>query len=318
MQTDDQCALVTGGAGFIGSHLVAALLDRGARVKVIDNLTTGKAGNLAPFRDRIEFIEGDIRDTQAIDTAIDGVQMVFHQAAVVSVPLSVKDPVGSAEVNEMGTLKVLEAARMHGVKRVVLASSSAVYGDDPEMPKREEMSPGLLSPYAAQKLTNEHYAGLYHRLYGLETVCLRYFNVFGPRQDPSSPYSGVISIFMERAVSGKAPVIYGDGGQSRDFVFVGDVARANLMAAVASPAPGSIFNIGTGKSVTVNALWEEVQTLAGLDLPAIYKNARPGDIRHSLAAVERVQEALGFSPEVSFESGLRQTFDWYKANADAF
>jgi UDP-glucose 4-epimerase len=215
----------------------------------------------------------------------------------------------------MGTLKVLEAARVHGVRRVVLASSSAVYGNNPDLPKRESMAPEVLSPYAAQKLANELIAGLYWRLYGLETVCLRYFNVFGPRQDPSSPYSGVISIFMERAVGGGAPVIYGDGGQSRDFVYVEDVARANLMAASAPGAGGKIFNIGTGKSITVRRLWELIRGFAGLELPAVPAAPREGDVRHSLADIGQAEECLGFLPRVDLESGLRSTYDWYANHA---
>jgi UDP-glucose 4-epimerase len=242
---------------------------------------------------------------------------VFHQAAVVSVPLSVADPVGSADVNEMGTLKVLEAARARGVRRIVLASSSAVYGDDPELPKTEAMPPRPLSPYAVQKFTNECYADLYRRLYGIETVCLRYFNVFGPRQDPSSPYSGVISIFMERAAAGRGPVIYGDGGQSRDFVFASDVARANLAAAERPDAAGGVFNVGTGCSVTVAGLWEAVRGLAGIDLESSHEAPREGDIRHSLAGVDRLRDRLGFAPEVAFEDGLRITYDWYRQHPSA-
>ncbi len=313
MTDRERCALVTGGAGFIGSHLVGALLEEGRRVKVLDNLSTGRLENLDAYRGRIEFVRGDIRDAAAVSDAMRGADTVFHQAAVVSVPLSVEDPVGSAEVNEMGTLKVLDAARTLGVGRVVLASSSAVYGDDPALPKTEDMPPRPLSPYAAQKLANEFYADLYHRLYGLETVCLRYFNVFGPRQDPSSPYSGVISIFMERAVSESAPVIYGDGGQSRDFVFVSDVARANLAAAGHPDAPGGVFNVGTGRSVTVGRLWEAVRELAGLDLEAGFADPRKGDVRHSLADIGKLRSATGFTPEVAFEDGLRRTFEWYRA-----
>ncbi|MGD8250792.1 MAG: SDR family oxidoreductase [Desulfobacterales bacterium] len=317
MPFNNLCTLVTGGAGFIGSHLVAGLLERGATVKVIDNLTTGKMENLAPFGHRIEFIRGDIRDDDAVDAAVRGADLVFHQAAVVSVPLSVKDPGGSAEVNEIGTLKVMDAARRHGVKRMVLASSSAVYGSDPTLPKHEAMTPGFLSPYALQKLVNENYADLYHRLYGFETVCLRYFNVFGPRQDPSSPYSGVISIFMERATKGKAPVIFGDGEQSRDFIFVDDVVGANLAAAVASGSPGKTYNIGCGGSITVNNLWRRVAALAALNVSASYMPAREGDIRHSVADASRARDDLGFEPAVAFETGLKRTYDWFRSNAGA-
>jgi len=223
--------LVTGGAGFIGSHLVDALVSSGCKVTVLDDLSTGRLSNIEHLKDNITFYKGDIRDRETLDTAVKDCDVVFHQAAMVSVPQTVGDPVGSAMVNEMGTLSVLESSRKHNVKRVVLASSSAVYGDDPQLPKRETMVSKPLSPYAVQKLTGEYYARLYNDLYGLETVCLRYFNVYGPKQDPMSPYSGVISIFMSRAVSKEAPVIYGDGKQYRDFIFVNDVVSANLLAA---------------------------------------------------------------------------------------
>ena len=224
-------ALVTGGAGFIGSHLVDALLSDGCQVVVLDNLSTGRLSNLEHVIDKISFHKGDIRDRETLANAVKDCEVVFHQAAMVSVPRTVEDPLGSAMINEIGTLLVLEAARKHHVKRVVLASSSAVYGDDPDLPKMEKMVVKPLSPYAVQKLTGEYYANIYYDLYGLETSCLRYFNVYGPRQDPSSPYSGVISIFMSRALSQKSPVIYGDGNQYRDFIFVNDVVRANLLAA---------------------------------------------------------------------------------------
>jgi len=307
-----QHALVTGGAGFIGSHLVDALLEQGARVTVIDNLTTGKMANLQDAGTRIQFIEGDIRDRGVLQQAVAGVDVVFHQAAVVSVPLSVAQPLDSAAVNETGTLEVLEAARQAGCRRVVLASSSAIYGDDPELPKRETMAFGPMSPYAVQKMTGEYYAGLYTRLYGLETACLRYFNVFGPRQDPSSPYSGVISIFLDRAAAGQAPVIYGDGEQTRDFVYVRDVVSANLRAATEDTAAGKAFNIGTGKTITINRLWQKVAELAGVGLAPDYAEARHGDILHSVAAIDAARRDLGFSPEISFEEGLARTYAWYQ------
>ena len=305
-------ALVTGGAGFIGSHLVDALLRNGARVTVVDNLTTGKRDNLKEAADGVFLYEGDIRDADLLKRLMQGVDVVFHQAAVVSVPQSVAQPLESAAVNEMGTLAVLEAARQAGCRRVVLASSSAVYGDDPQLPKRETMPPRPLSPYAVQKMTGEYYAGLYHTLYGLETVGLRYFNVFGPRQDPSSPYSGVISIFMERAADGRAPVIYGDGEQTRDFVFVQDVVAANVRAATAAAAAGGVFNIGSGRTITVNALWQQVADLAGVGLAPGYDAPREGDIRHSVAAVDAARESLGFTPVVSFADGLARTYAWYR------
>lgn len=304
-------ALVTGGAGFIGSHLVDALLRQGARVTVIDNLTTGKRENLPESGAGLDFHEGDIRDRQLLQALLTGVDVVFHQAALVSVPLSVAQPLDSADINEMGTLAVLEAARQAGCRRVVLASSSAVYGDAPVLPKHEAMPLAPLSPYAVQKMVGEHYAGLYSSLYGLETACLRYFNVFGPRQDPSSPYSGVISIFMDRAVAGRSPVIYGDGEQTRDFIYVQDVVAANLRAATARGAAGKTFNVGTGCTITVNRLWQQVAELAGLALAPEYKGARDGDILHSVAAIDAARRHLGFSPAVRFEDGLANTYRWY-------
>jgi len=305
-------ALVTGGAGFIGSHLVDALIGRGARVTVIDNLSTGRMENLQAAGPDLDFHEGDIRDGALLKNLMPGVDVVFHQAAVVSVPLSVAQPLSSAEVNEMGTLTVLETARQAGCRRVVLASSSAVYGDDPQLPKREDMPLRPLSPYAVQKMVGEYYAGLYGTLYGLETACLRYFNVFGPRQDPSSPYSGVISIFMDRAATGQAPVIFGDGEQTRDFVYVQDVVAANLKAATEEAAAGRVFNIGTGRTITVNRLWQNVAELAGIALSPEYQAARDGDILHSVAAIDAARQRLGFAPEVSFEDGIAGTYHWYR------
>lgn len=306
-------ALVTGGAGFIGSHLVEALVADGCRVTVMDDLSSGREENLAPVAGRIRFIRADIRDREAAAEAARGARAVFHLAAVVSVPQTVADPIGSAAVNEIGTLNVLEAARRGGAERVVFASSSAVYGDDPVLPKREEMPPRPLTPYAVQKLAAEYHLRVYAGLYGLKTVSLRFFNVFGPRQDPSSPYSGVISIFLNRALSGEAPTIYGDGSQSRDFVFVSDVVRALLLAAAGrGAAGGEVFNVGTGRSVTVNRLWEAVCELSGARRAPIYAAARAGDIRHSLADVAAASAQLGFQAETDFAEGLRQTLAWYR------
>jgi UDP-glucose 4-epimerase len=280
-------------------------------VTVIDNLSTGHRANLQAAGSDLDFHEGDIQDRHLLKKLMGGVDVVFHQAAVVSVPLSVSQPLESAAVNEMGTLAVLESARQAGCRRVVLASSSAVYGDDPQLPKREAMQLHPLSPYAVQKMVGEYYAGLYGTLYGLEAACLRYFNVFGPRQDPSSPYSGVISIFMDRAEAGRAPVIFGDGEQTRDFVYVQDVVAANLRAATENAAAGRVFNIGTGHTITVNGLWHSVARLAGIALSPEYKAARDGDILHSVAAIDDARQHLGFAPEVSFEDGLARTYDWY-------
>ncbi len=305
-------ALVTGGAGFIGSHLAQALVEKGCAVTVLDNLSTGQIENLSGFRDKLTFIEGDISDEAILMRALEGCDVVFHQAAVVSVTQTVRNPVSSTMVNDLGTLKVLDAARLKKVRRVVLASSSAVYGDDPQLPKIETMAPDPLSPYAVQKLTNEHYAVLYHGLFGLETVCLRYFNVFGPRQDPSSPYSGVISIFMLQAAQGRAPVIYGDGLQTRDFIYVKDVVQANLLASASSAAPGQVFNIGTARSISINTLWERIADLAGINVTPKHEAVRAGDVKHSCAAIQKALAQLAFQPAVLFEDGLKETYAWHQ------
>jgi nucleoside-diphosphate-sugar epimerase len=304
--------LVTGGAGFIGSHLAQTLAAKGSRVTVLDNLTSGHLENLEDVKTDITFVEGDIRDKDLLEKVTQNCDVVFHQAAVVSVTKTVEDPMGSTSVNDVGTLAVLEAARQNNVKRVVLASSSAVYGDDPKLPKMESMSPNPLSPYAVQKLTNELYAALYFRLYDLETVCLRYFNVFGPRQDPSSPYSGVISIFMQRAAEGMAPVIFGNGEQTRDFVFVRDVVQANILAATGERAAGEVFNVGTGEAISVNSLWSHISRMGGNEIEPTYESARAGDIMHSLAGVTKGQDQLMFHASVSLDEGLSQTYAWYR------
>ncbi|MCP4350876.1 MAG: SDR family oxidoreductase [Desulfobacterales bacterium] len=311
MNNNIKKAIVTGGAGFIGSHLVDALLAQGCEVAVLDNLSSGHLSNLEHVRDRIEFYEGDIQDSEILLKASEESDVIFHQAAVVSVPQTVENPVGSAMVNEIGTLQVLDTARKNNVKRVVLASSSAVYGDDPQLPKHENMNPKLLSPYAVQKLTGEYYARLYHNLYGLETVCLRYFNVYGPRQDPSSFYSGVISIFINKAGSKEKPVIYGDGNQSRDFVFVRDVVRANLLAATSGSAAGGFFNVGTGSFIRINQLWDMVCKISGFNAAPEYGPVRPGDIAESVADISHAKSVLGFEPEYSFEKGLGITCDYF-------
>jgi nucleoside-diphosphate-sugar epimerase len=305
-------ALITGGAGFIGSHLVDALLSEGCEVTVLDNLLTGNLSNLDHIKDHIKFYQGDIRDREILNKVAKDCDVIFHQAAVVSVPSTVDDPVESAMVNEMGTLLVLEAARKNNIKKVILASSCAVYGDDPDIPKHENMTPNPKRPSAVQKLSGEFYARLYFDLFGLETVCLRYFNVYGPRQDPSSPYSGVISIFMTKASTKEPPVIYGDGNQYRDFIFVKDVVRFNLVAASAEQANGKTFNVGTGKFISINTLWEMISHLAGVSIEPEYERARSGDIRESVASIDYAKKTFGFEPEYSFENGLKETFDWYK------
>jgi nucleoside-diphosphate-sugar epimerase len=303
--------LVTGGAGFIGSHLVDALVAKGCDVVVLDDLSSGSLSNLEHVKDKITFYKGDIQDQKLLMEAAKNCEVIFHQAAMVSVTKTVDNPVDSAFINDMGTLIVLDAGRKNKVKRVVLASSSAVYGDDPLLPKHENMPLKPMSPYAVQKLTGELYARIYHDLYGIETVCLRYFNVYGPRQDPSSPYSGVISIFMTRAVSKKPPLIYGDGKQYRDFVFVKDVVKANLLAATEDDAAGQIFNIGTGKHVSINSLWDMIRLFSGLKIEPEYIPLRPGDIIESVASIEQAKSALGFEPDYLFEKGLEITFKWY-------
>jgi UDP-glucose 4-epimerase len=307
-------ALVTGGAGFIGSHLVETLTGGGCRVTVLDDLSSGCESNLRPVSGRIRFIRGSICDSATLAEAAAGCEVIFHLAAVVSVPKTVEDPLGSAAVNETGSLKVLEAARGAQARRVVFASSSAVYGDDPTLPKTEDMPPGPLTPYAVQKLVTEYYLDVYRSLYGLESVGLRFFNVFGPRQDPSSPYSGVISIFMTRALGAEPPVIFGDGRQTRDFVFVGDVVQALILAAESPRASGRIFNVGTGKSVAVRRLWEVIAGLSGCTADPVHRPPRPGDILHSRSSIQAAAAILGFTPRVSLENGLGLTLDWYRAS----
>jgi UDP-glucose 4-epimerase len=305
-------ALVTGGAGFIGSHIVEALDGLGCRVRVLDNLSTGRIANLEPFKDRIHFKEGDIRNIDLLMESISDCDVIFHQAAIVSVPQSVEDPIGSASVNEAGTLKVLEAAHRCGVKRVVLASSCAVYGNNPQMPKTEDLPPSPESPYALQKWAGEQYARLFKKLYGIDTVCLRYFNVYGPRQDPSSPYSGVISIFMANAAEDRSPIIFGTGRQSRDFIFVKDVVKANLLAACIEQAGGSVFNAGTGRSVSIGRLWESILRISGCSAKPRYEAARAGDILESTAGTGLARKVLGFESDYSFERGLELTYRWYE------
>jgi len=304
--------LVTGGAGFIGSHIVDTLVDKGCKVTVLDNLSTGKLSNLVHVQDKITFFNADIQDFEFLRKAAKDCDVIFHEAALVSVPQSVKEPVRSTMINDIGTLNVFEAARGTSVKRVVFACSSAVYGDDPQVPKNEQMRPEPMSPYAVQKLTGEYYAQIYPDLFGVETVSLRYFNVYGPRQDPSSPYSGVISIFMSRASQGRAPIIYGDGKQTRDFVFVKDVVSANLLAASVQGIEKEIFNVGIGSSISINGLWKTISNMAGLSVDPEYGPERPGDILESVSNIDHIQKKLGFKPKYSLEEGLEITFDWYK------
>lgn len=305
--------LVTGGAGFIGSHIAEALVKRGDRVRVLDNLLTGKRENLAHLRGQVEFIEGDIRNYEQTRAALEGVQIVFHEAAIPSVPRSVADPLLNHDSNVNGTFNVLLAARDAGVKRVVYAASSSAYGETEVLPKQEQMLPTPLSPYAAAKLFGEYYCQVFTRVYGLETACLRYFNVFGPRQDPSSPYSGVISKFVTVLLQGQTPVIFGDGEQSRDFTFVDNVVDANLRAAEAPGAVGQVMNLGIGQRITLNALLAELQRILGTNLPPRYETPRTGDVRHSLADITAAQTLLGYEPKVMLAEGLLRTVEWYRA-----
>jgi UDP-glucose 4-epimerase len=306
--------LVTGGAGFIGSHLTEALVTEGCQVTVLDNLSSGNRSNLKSVKGRINFCKADIRDLQTVENTTQGCEAIFHLAAMVSVPQTVTQPIESAQINDMGTLHIFEAARRNNVGCVVFASSSAVYGDDPRLPKQEEMNPVPLSPYAVQKLSGENYARVFNMLYGIKTTSLRFFNVFGPRQDPSSPYSGVISIFMSKAVSKSPPTIYGDGNQSRDFIFVKDVVRAILLAATADDAAGKSINVGTGRSISINRLWGIISQRNGLTIEPQYASPRPGDILKSVADIQRAKSLLGFEPHYSFEKGIEQTFEWYRRN----
>jgi UDP-glucose 4-epimerase len=301
--------LVTGGAGFIGSHLVRRLLAAGQAVRVLDNETTGSFARLADVAGRVELIAGDIRDERTLKRAMRGVTHVLHQAADVSVPKSVADPLYTYAVNVTGTLHVLEAARQAGARRVVIASSSAVYGDNPESPKREEMPPQPISPYASSKLAGEALCSIYTRCYGLETVALRYFNVYGPGQDPTSAYAAAIPRMVDLIQRGQQPVIYGDGEQTRDFVYVGDVAEANLLAAAVPEASGGVFNIATGMAVSLNTILRQLSEALGREVTARYEPERPGDIRHSLADISAAKRVLGFQPSVTFEEGLRRLLE---------
>jgi nucleoside-diphosphate-sugar epimerase len=306
--------VVTGGAGFIGSALVRGLLKTGAsKVVVIDNLLTGHEKNLTEVRAHVVFHKADIRDFDAIAGIIHGAEVVFHEAAIPSVPRSIDDPVPSHEVNINGTFNVCRAAAKGGVRRLVYAASSSAYGDTDELPKIETMRPRPKSPYALQKLTGEYYLSVFADCYGLETVSLRYFNVFGPRQDPSSPYSGVLSLFIKAVVTRQAPTIFGDGEQGRDFTYVEDVVNLNLKAAQAKVKPGNVYNAGNGGRVTLNEAWRLLQKFEGVELAPKFGSPRAGDVRDSQADTTLARTELGHDPKFSFEEGLRLTLDWYKA-----
>ena len=305
--------LVTGGAGFIGSHIAERLVKDGHQVIIVDNLFSGHRQNLAGFANSVEFVLGDIRDLGLLERISGGCELVYHEAAIVSVPYSVEHPQETHDVNIQGTLNVLQAARRQGVRRVVFACSAAVYGEDPELPKREEMAAAPIAPYGVEKITGEYYLSVFHRLYGLEGVSLRYFNVFGPRQDPRSPYSGVISIFVNRALAGEPPTVFGDGEQCRDFVYVQNVVQANLLAGRVPGAAGRCYNIGCGQRTTLNELLRMLGRLSGKEMSPRYAPARSGDIRESLADISRAQRELGYQPEICVEAGLAGLFAHQRA-----
>lgn len=306
--------LVTGGAGFIGSNLTEALLKAGHQVRALDNLSTGKRENLVfegayPF---LEMIEGDICDLITCQKAVEGIEYVFHQAALPSVQRSVEDPMSSNQVNVGGTLNILMAARDAGVRRVIYAASSSAYGDTPTLPKEEEMVPNPLSPYALQKFIGEQYCRLFFQLYGLETISLRYFNIFGPKQDPDSIYSAVIPRFIDALISGRAPVIFGDGEQSRDFTYIDNVVHANLLAMNAERIQGEAVNVACGRRVSLNQLLKILQDIIGSHIPPLYEEPRKGEPRHSLADIKKGKAILNYDPRVGIEEGLRRTVEFFK------
>jgi nucleoside-diphosphate-sugar epimerase len=308
--------LVTGGAGFIGSHLSEELVRRGHTVRVADSLITGKRSNLDHVHG-VEFLEGDLADEAFARRAVEGIQYVLHQAAIPSVPRSVKDPIASNRANVDATLNVLVAARDAGVKRLVFAGSSSAYGNTPTLPKHEDMPSNPLSPYALQKVVGEQYLQMFTRLYGLETVSIRYFNVFGPRQDPSSPYSGVISVFATALLENRSPTIYGDGEQTRDFTYVANVVDGVLRACEADGASGEVINVATGGRISLNQLFRTMRDLVGRKLEPTYVDTRAGDVRDSQADIAKAKRILGYAPTVSFEQGLERTVAWYRTAAPA-
>src|ERR1700676_3931166 len=305
--------LVTGGAGFIGSHTVDELVRRGHSVVVLDDLSSGKEDNLAEIRNKITFMKGSITDIEVVRKAMHEAEYVLHLAARTSVPKSVKDPIETNKVNIDGTLNVLVAARDAKVKRIVFAASSSAYGETPTLPKTEKMVPQPISPYGVTKYVGELYAQTFGRCYGLENVSLRYFNVFGPRQDPNSPYSGVLAKFCSAFLEETQPVIFGDGEQTRDFTYVDNAVQANLLACEAPGAAGKIFNVGTGQRISLNQTLDLLRQFSGKNLPARYDPARDGDIRDSQADISQAREYLGYEAQIQFEEGLRKTFDWYRS-----
>jgi nucleoside-diphosphate-sugar epimerase len=303
--------LVTGGAGFIGSNIVSTLLSKGHLVRVLDNFSTGKRENLNEFKNDIDLVEGDIRSYHIVRQAVKGIEVILHQAALPSVPRSINDPITSNEVNVMGTLNLLDAAKDEDVRRIVYASSSSVYGDNPELPKHEKMVANPMSPYAVSKLAGEKYCNVFSKLYNIETVALRYFNVFGPRQDPNSQYSAVIPKFINLFKAGKSPVIFGDGEQSRDFTFVENVVKANLLAAERSDGKGVVVNCACGERITLNSVVANLQKSIDSNIEPIYESTRSGDVKHSHASIDKIKNELGFKPSVLFNEGLKRTIEYY-------
>jgi len=305
--------LVTGGAGFIGSNIVEELVRCGERVRVLDNFSTGKRENLALVAGHVELVEGDLCDLPALRQAVEGMDTILHQAALPSVQRSIDNPLATHAVNATGTLNLLIAAHEAGVRRVVYAASSSVYGDTPTLPKREDMRPRPKSPYAVSKLAGEYYCQAFTAVHGLETVCLRYFNVFGPRQDPTSQYSAVIPLFIAAMLRGEPPAVHGDGLQSRDFTYVANVVHANLLAATAPGVAGRMFNVACGQRHTLLDMIAILNGILGAQIEPVHIDPRPGDVRHSLADIAAAQEALGYRVEVDLREGLRRTVDWYRA-----
>jgi len=305
--------LVTGGAGFIGSNIVEELVRCGERVRVLDNFSTGKRENLALVAGHVELVEGDLCDLPALRQAVEGMDTILHQAALPSVQRSIDNPLATHAVNATGTLNLLIAAHEAGVRRVVYAASSSVYGDTPTLPKREDMRPRPKSPYAVSKLAGEYYCQAFTAVHGLETVCLRYFNVFGPRQDPTSQYSAVIPLFIAAMLRGEPPAVHGDGLQSRDFTYVANVVHANLLAATVPGVGGRMFNVACGQRHTLLDMIAILNGILGAQIEPVHIDPRPGDVRHSLADIAAAQEALGYRVEVDLREGLRRTVDWYRA-----
>ena len=304
--------LVTGGAGFIGSNLTKALLTSGYTVRILDNFSTGKRENLGPYQERVELIEGDLRSYHIVHEAVRDIEVVFHQGALPSVPRSINDPITTNQVNVEGTLNILDAAKSAGVRRVIYASSSSIYGENPTLPKQEDMTPLPISPYAVAKLAGEKYCQAFTRSYGLETVGLRYFNVFGAGQDPKSQYAAVIPLFITAFLDGGRIQIHGDGEQSRDFTYIDNVVQANMKAAVAEGAAGEVFNVACGEQTSLNQILDDLRKVTEVDVDLEYGPDRPGDVKHSLADISKARDILDYNPAVSAQEGLRRSVTWYR------